>query len=158
MNIPHIDAKLIKFFQKIAVPMARISLFVIFAWFGALKVFGLSPASELVQELFARTIPFMSFDVFIILFGAFEVLIGILFIIPKAERVVIPLLGIHMITTLMPLIMLPQVTWSGFFVPTMEGQYIIKNLALITCAIVISANLQPLSRRYLDVGPISSFR
>ncbi len=138
--------------------MARSSLFIIFVWFGALKVFGLSPASDLVQQLFMQTIPFMSFETFMVLFGLFEILIGLLFIIPKVERVVIPLLAIHMILTMLPLIVLPQITWTQFLVPTMEGQYIIKNIALISLAIGIAANLQPLSRRYLDVGPISSFR
>ena len=62
-------------------PVARFGLFVIFFWFGILKVLGMSPASPLVAELFAKTIPFMSFGTFIILFGLFECLIGVLFAI-----------------------------------------------------------------------------
>jgi len=46
----------------------------------------------------------------------------------------------------MPLILLPQVTWSGILVPTLEGQYIIKNLAIIAAAIGIAAHLHPLQR------------
>ena len=51
-----------------------------------------------------------------------------------------------MIMTFMPLFMLPEVTWSAFLVPTLEGQYIIKNLVIISGAIGIAAHLQPLSR------------
>ena len=67
-------------------------LFVIFFYFGFLKVIGSSPASPLVEQLFGETITFMSFGTFIILFGLFECLIGILFIIRGFERIVIPML------------------------------------------------------------------
>ncbi len=127
-------------------PVARFGLFVIFFWFGILKVIGLSPANSLVQSLFEQTIGFMSFDTFIILFGLFECLIGILFIFPNLVRVVIPLLFLHMITTFMPLFLLPEVTWSGFLVPTLEGQYIIKNLVIIATAVAIAAHLHPLQK------------
>lgn len=146
MSIESIDIKLIHFFRKISVPTARFGLFVVFFWFGALKVAGLSPASALVQSLFEQTISFMSFDVFLILFGLFECLIGILFVIPGLERVVIPMLFLQMVTTFMPLFILPAVTWSGFLVPTLEGQYIIKNLTIIAAAIVVAANLHPIRR------------
>lgn len=146
MPIRKIDIELIHFFRRISVPVARFGLFVIFFWFGALKVIGLSPASPLVQNLFEHTISFMSFDVFIVLFGLFECLIGILFVIRGMERVVIPMLFLHMITTFMPLFIIPTVTWSGFMVPTLEGQYIIKNLVIIAAAIGIAAHLHPMSK------------
>jgi hypothetical protein len=119
---------------------------VVFFWFGFLKVIGLSPASGLVQNLFEKTIPFVHFSTFIVLFGLFECSIGILFIVRGFERVVIPLLFLHMITTFIPLFLLPEETWSGFLVPTLEGQYIIKNLVLIAAAIGIAAHLHPLEK------------
>ncbi len=128
-------------------PIARFSLFVIFFWFGLLKAIGLSPAGPVVERLFNQTIPFMGFGTFLILFGLFECLIGILFLMRGAERVVIPLLFIHMITTGGPLFFLPEETWSGFLVPTLEGQYIIKNLAIIAAAVGIAAHLHPLKSR-----------
>ncbi len=144
MPIEHIDLKLISFFRRISMPVSRFGLFVVFFYFGILKVLGLSPASGLVQALFEQTISFMSFNTFLVLFGLYECLIGILFIVPGLERVVIPLLFLHMITTFMPLFLLPSETWSGFLVPTLEGQYIIKNLVIIATAIGIVANLQPI--------------
>lgn len=141
MNI--IDTKIITFFQRISLPVARFALFVVFFWFGLLKVVGMSPASGLVQNLFEQTLPFMAFSTFIVLFGLFECLIGILFIIPGLEKIVVPLLFVHMVTTFMPLFLLPEVTWSGMFVPTLEGQYIIKNLVIIATAIGIVAHVHP---------------
>ena len=146
MTLRNIDLHVIAFFRWISIPMARFGLFVVFFWFGILKVIGLSPASPLVQALFERTIHFMPFSTFIVLFGLFECLIGILFVFPGFERVVIPLLFIHMITTFMPLFLLPSETWSGFLVPTLEGQYIIKNLVIIAAAIAIAAHLHPFSK------------
>lgn len=147
MNISHADASLIHFFRRVSIPLARFGLFVIFFWFGLLKVLGLSPASGLVQALFENTIHFMAFPTFLVLFGLFEMLIGILFLVRGVERIVIPLLFLHMITTFMPLFLLTQETWSGFMTPTLEGQYIIKNLALIAAAVGIAAHLHPLPKR-----------
>lgn len=147
MNLNKMDTELIHFFRRMSVPIARFGLFVIFFWFGLLKVIGLSPASGLVQALFENTISFISFPTFLIIFGLFEMVIGLLFLIRGVERIVIPLLFIHMITTVMPLFLLPTVSWSGFMVPTLEGQYIIKNIALIAAAFGIAAHLHPLPRR-----------
>lgn len=146
MLLRNIDIKLIHFYRKVSMPLARFGLFVVFFWFGALKVIGLSPASALVQSLFEQTVPFMSFSTFIFLFGLFECLIGLLFLMRGYERVVIPLLFLHMVATFMPLILLQQETWSGFMVPTLEGQYIIKNLLIISAAIGIAAHLHPLRK------------
>ena len=146
MSIKTIDRSLIRFFQRFAVPMARFGLFVVFFWFGILKVLGYSPAEPLVEALFNSTIHFMSFSSFILFFGWYEVLIGILFLIKGAERIVLPLLLIHMITTFGPLVLLPQASWSGFLIPTLTGQYIIKNLVIIAAAMGIAAHLHPMKR------------
>lgn len=144
MSLQTIDLKVIRFFQKVSMPTARFGLFVVFFWFGILKVLGLSPASGLVQRLFEQTIPYMSFSTFLVAFGIFECIIGLMFLFKGLERVVIPLLFIHMITTFGPLVFLPQETWSAWFVPTLEGQYIIKNLVIIAAAIGIAAHLHPI--------------
>lgn len=112
----------------------HIALFIVFVWFGSLKLLGLSPAGPLVTDLFNSTLGLIlpiTADTFIILFGAFEVLIGVLFIIPRMEKLAITLLIPHMLTTVMPLFLSPEMTWSGVLTPTLEGQYIIKNVIII---------------------------
>jgi len=138
------DVRIIHFFRRIFIPVARFALFAVFFWFGLLKVIGLSPASGLVEDLFVRTIPFMGFDMFLVLFGLFECIIGILFLIKGVERIVIPLLFVHMVTTFGPLFLLPEETWSAFLVPTLEGQYIIKNLVIIATGIGIASHMHPM--------------
>lgn len=147
MTLRILDLEIINTFKKLSIPIARLGLFVVFFWFGLLKVIGtgLSPATPLVEQLYNATMPIdMGFGTFMVLFGLFECLIGILFLIRGAERVAIPLLFIHMITTIMPLFCIPEATWSGFLVPTLEGQYIIKNIVIIATAIGIASHVHPL--------------
>ena len=125
---------------QISVLLSRVALFVIYFWFGLLKVVGQSPASDMVHHLLNLTMPFMSFGLFIVFFGLFEMVIGILFIIPNLEKYALTLFGIHMFTTVLPLFVMSEV-WSHVFVPTLEGQYIVKNLALVACAVTIWASL-----------------
>jgi len=136
-----IDNFFINFSRKWSLPFARFALFVVFFWFGVLKVVGESPASPLVSNLLSKTMPFVEFNTFIIFFGLFEMLIGILFLIPKFWRVAVAFLSIHMITTFLPLIFVPAATWSDSWIPTLEGQYIIKNLVIIATALAIVSHV-----------------
>lgn len=146
MSISRIDRSIIAWANRNQRTWLHVSIATVFIWFGTLKLLGLSPAEGLVQDLFSATIHFMSFDTFYVLFSALEVLIGILFLIPHMERVVIPILFFHMVTTALPLFFLPSVAWTGFLVPTLVGQYIIKNLVIVAAAIGITANLKPLRK------------
>lgn len=134
-----LSTSITSFSRKIFELVARLALFTVYFWFGFLKVIGLSPASDLVKHLFNRTIPFMSFSTFIILFGIFECLIGILFLIRATDKIAISLLFIHMLMAFSPLLLLPQETWSGFLIPTLEGQYILKNFVIIALTVGIAA-------------------
>lgn len=140
MSIVKIDHAIIHTIKKISLPLARASIFVVYFWFGALKVLGTSPANPLVMKLQAAVLPFLTFHQFIIIFGFFEMIIGVIFLVRGLERVAIALLFLHLIATVMPLIILPSVTWQSFMTPTLEGQYIIKNILIIATAIGIAAH------------------
>ena len=143
--ISRIDDRIIAFTRRASGPVSRAALFVVYVWFGALKAFGLSPASAMVLTLQHATLPSSIGDhAFMIGFGLFEVLIGILFVSPRAERIAIPLMAAHMVMTALPLFVLPHMVWTGWLVPTLEGQYIIKNIALIAVAMGIASRLAPL--------------
>jgi uncharacterized membrane protein YkgB len=145
INYQSIDLRLIAFFKRTFIPFARISIFLVFFWFGLLKLLDLSPASELAMELTRTTIGLEYFDFMFMILALLECLIGILFLLPKATRVVIPLLLVHMTIVCSPLLLLTDLTWRSFLVPTLEGQYIIKNAVVIAVAIGIAASAQPLS-------------
>lgn len=125
--------------QKITFLLAHIALFIIFFWFGALKLFELSPATELVEALFLKIpiLNMMQFDIFIVLLGLFEMLLAILFLFPKTTKLAVWLLIPHMFTTLLPLILLPHITWVQMGAPTLEGQYIIKNIVIVALALSV---------------------
>lgn len=146
-KITKTDNRIVNFIRRHHESYSRVSLFIIFFWFGILKVLGLSPASPLVHTLYEKMFfTVHGFDVFLIIFGLFEMLIGILFLVRNCERIVLPMLAAHMVTTVLPLLFLPALAWTGPFVPTLEGQYIIKNLALIATAATIAANLHTLRK------------
>lgn len=142
--IGRFDKAAINFLKKITLSLARISLFAVFFWFGFLKIIDLSPANPLVEALLRKTLPFISFNQFIVFFGIWEMAIGLTFLIPKAQRLTIALLIPHMITTFLPLIFLPSITWKSFLIPTLEGQYIIKNLVIIALAVSLASYLVPM--------------
>lgn len=145
LSILNLDTHILKFLWKYSDEIGRVALAVIFVWFGFLKIIAISPANGLVGMLLDQTfLAFIPYDVFLITFGVVEVCIGLLFLIPKLERVAILLLLLHMVTTLLPLFALPAVAWQAPFVPTLEGQYILKNAALIALALGIGAHLHPL--------------
>lgn len=110
---------------------ARFALFLIYGWFGMLKVVGASPAEGLVTDTLATVLTYPEAASLVALFGAFEVLIGTAFLVVGARPWVVRVFFLHMVVTFLPLVLLPSVTWSGPFVPTLMGQYILKNLALL---------------------------
>ncbi len=115
----------------------RIALAIVFGWFGALKLIGLSPAGGLVESLLNLTLPFIRFSDFIIFLGVWETLIGVLFLFPRLTRFAFWLMMVQMFTTFGPLVFLPAVSWQSFAVPTIEGQYIIKNVVLVALAFAV---------------------
>lgn len=145
MIFSQFDATVIKDVRRVAMPMARIALFIIFFWFGALKMMDMSPADPLVGALLEKTIPFVSFDYFRVFFGAYEMIIGISFLIAGMERVAIGLLIPHMAAAFLPLVVLPDIAWQSMLVPSFTGQYIIKNIVIIALALSIAAHLHPLN-------------
>lgn len=132
------DLLITNFMNDISIPALRLSIGIIFVWFGILKPFGLSSAQELVEN----TIYFIPPKIFIPILGIWEVIIGLSLIIKRLNRLGILLLFMQMIGTFLPLIILPEVTWSGFLIPTLEGQYIIKNLVLISSGLVIGSQVR----------------
>ncbi len=146
MQLQTIDLKLISWLRKAFVPMARVAVFIVYFYFGILKLLDLSPASPLAASLTAKTIGAEHFHAAFILLAVFECLIGLLFLFPRATRVVIPLLLVHMAIVCAPLVLIPDQVWSRMFVPNLEGQYIIKNVVIIAVAIGIASQTPPLAK------------
>lgn len=142
--IQKFDLHIIHFLWKLEIPLARTVIFIVYFWFGLLKLLGASPATPLVQALFEKTINVIPFTTFYTVFAIFEITIGLLFLVRGLERLSIFLIGLHIITTILPLIFLPNITWQAFLIPTLEGQYIIKNILIAAIAVVIGSKVAPM--------------
>ena len=139
------DVGVTEWMARRAVTLLRCSLGVVFFWFGVLKFFpDFSPAADLA----ARTITTLSFGLVapgLLLPGlaAWECLIGLGMLSGTCMRATILLLLLQMVGTLTPLLLFPTVTFTHFpLAPTLEGQYIIKNLVLVSAALVIGSQVR----------------
>tara|TARA_B100000575_G_scaffold291898_1_gene298890 strand:- start:365 stop:772 length:408 start_codon:yes stop_codon:yes gene_type:complete len=118
--------------------LIRLPLFIIFFWFGLLKVIELSPARQLIIDT-VFWMPILSAETWVIIIGYWEMFIAIFFLTKRTTFLAMILLFLQMSGTFMPLILLPNITFqsSNPLLPTIEGQYIIKNIIIITAALVI---------------------
>lgn len=139
-SFDRIDRAIAGWMQRNGIRLLRYSLGIVFVWFGALKFFdGLSPAESLVR----RTVYWIDPDLFIPILGGWEVLIGLGLLYRPAIRVAIFLLFAQMPGTMLPLVLLPDVCFTVMPVGlTLEGQYIIKNLVLISAALVVGGTVR----------------
>ena len=140
-----IDARITRWMAAQGIRLLRISLGVVFLWFGALKFFaGLSPA----QDLATRTISTLTFGriapgTALLLLATWECLIGLGLILGVFMRATLLLLWVQMLGTVTPLIFFPRETFAQIpYAPTLEGQYIIKNIVLVSAGIVIGATVR----------------
>jgi uncharacterized membrane protein YkgB len=143
-NLKEFDSLLIESLNKYSLLVLRLSLGVVFIWFGALKPFGDSPANDVI----VKTIYWFDPDIFIPILGYWEVLIGICLLYIPLIRFGLFLLALQMPGTFLPLILRPEICFLNFpFELTLEGQYIIKNLVLIGAAMVVGGRLVPIKHR-----------
>ena len=130
--------------------MLRLSLALIFIWFGILKPLGLSPAAPLVAAT-VQWMPLFTPPQWLAVIGWWEVAIGITFLFQRTLRIAIALLALQMIGTFLPLILSPHVAFQPGripYAPTVEGQYIIKNLVIIAAALVVGGTVRkPAAKR-----------
>lgn len=135
-----LDRKITEWMGKNGLLILRICLGIIFLWFGVLKFYkGLSPAEDLVRN----TVYFFNPDLFIPVLALWESLIGLGLITGKYMRLTLLLLFLQMPGTALPLIILPEKVWTVFpYGLTLEGQYIIKNLVLISAGLVLGATVR----------------
>ena len=130
---------------RYGVVFLRLSLGIVFLWFGAIKFF---PEMSPAQELAARTVGVLTGgwvtpEVALPVLAGWECLIGIGLLAGRALRTVLFLLYLQMLGTLTPIVIFPHELFIHIpHAPTLEGQYIIKNLVLISAGIVIGATVR----------------
>ncbi len=140
-----IDQNVTEWMARYGLFLLRISISVIFIWFGVLKFFpGASPA----ESLATRTIEVLTFGLFgeqTILYGLaiWEVAIGLGLLTKRFMREILLLMYLQMAGTLTPIFIFPEEIFHIFpYSLTLEGQYIIKNFVVISAGIVLGATVR----------------
>jgi uncharacterized membrane protein YkgB len=140
-----LDRHITDWMARHGIALLRVSLGVVFLWFGVLKFFpGLSPA----QSLAARTINMLTFglvpaSVSVSVLALWECAIGIGLITNLFMRTTLLLLFVQMMGTITPIFLFPNEVFTVVpYAPTLEGQYIIKNIVLVSAGLVIGATVR----------------
>ena len=135
-----LDIFISNYMSTYGILLLRYSLAMIFIWFGLLKPLGISPAQELVENTvywFDDKATFVNF------LGWWEVVIGFTMCVRPLIRISIFLLFLQIPGTFLPLVLLPEVCYTDFpYGLTLEGQYIVKNLIIISSALVIGGTVR----------------
>jgi uncharacterized membrane protein YkgB len=137
---------LLGFLRRRSIPALRLTLSLVFLWFGILKLFGASPVTELLKNTYS----FLPLQPFAITLGAWEVLIGLCLMLKRAMRCTLFLLCVHLTGTFIALCLAPALFFhhGNPLWLTAEGEFVIKNMVLIAAALVIGGyEVEPLAGR-----------
>lgn len=134
------DRRVIAFLRRWSIPALRVSLGVVFVWFGLLKVLDVTPVTDLV----ANTVYWVDPDWFVPLLGWVEVAIGAGLLVGRALRVVLGVFVLQLAGTFLVLVIQPDVAFQdgNVFKLTTEGEFVVKNLVLITAGMVVGATVR----------------
>ena len=134
-----IDCQITKWMDQYGLFLLRVFVAMIFIWFGTLKLLDMSPESELIR----KTVYWVSPNLFMPFLGCWEVAIGITLLYQPLIRISILLLFLQLPGTMLPFFIHPEICFNTIpFGPTLEGQYIIKNLVLVGAAFVIGSKVR----------------
>ena len=142
LHLNYWDAKIVGWCARNGITLMRIALGIVFFWFGVLKYFpGLSTAENLAgQTILKLTFGHMPPALSLPILATWECAIGLGLLSGRLPRVTLILLFGQIMGTMLPLFFFPAETWEHIpYAPTLEGQYIIKNLVVVTAALVVGA-------------------
>jgi putative oxidoreductase len=128
-----------------SIVILRVSLGAVFLGFGFLKFFpGVSPAQDLVERTTdILTLGLVPGSVAIVGVAALECVIGLCLVAGRGMRGAIYLLMVQLVGILSPVVLLAGRMFDGpHGAPTLEGQYVLKDVVLVGAALVLAATLR----------------
>lgn len=134
-----IDQWIVQGLRTYSVTLLRISLGIVFMWFGVLKVIGLTPVADLVAKTVYWT-PLTPAQV-VVCIGWWEICIGLGLLTKRFLRTTIFLLLLQQFGTFLVLILLPHIAFQqgNPLLLTVEGEFVIKNIVLISAGLVVGS-------------------
>lgn len=128
-----------------SIALLRISLGAVFLGFGILKYFpGVSPAQGLAEAATRKlTFGVVPSGATIVVVATLECLIGLFLITGRHLRIAVYLLAVELVGILSPVVLLSGRLFSGpHGAPTLEGQYVLKDVILVGAGMVVAATLR----------------
>ncbi|WP_422860404.1 doxx family protein [Flagellimonas sp. S174] len=122
------------------IAFVRISIGIVFLWFGVLKFFpNTSPAETMAQRTMDKlTLGLISSEMNYLILAIIETVFGLFLIGNIFKKMIVPLTLGHLIMTFSPILLFPSEVFTGILIPTLLGQYIIKNLVLFSALLLIN--------------------
>ncbi len=144
-RLQEFDRRLANWMEQWGHRIHRLTLAIVFLWFGALKVTGYESATSLI----AHTVYFTSPEIMVPMLGLWEMAIGICLVIHPLLRLALLLLAIRLPGTLLALGLRADVCFVEFpLVPSLEGQYLVKDFLLFGAALVIGGTIREKQRKH----------
>ncbi|MGI8520187.1 MAG: DoxX family membrane protein [Actinomycetota bacterium] len=142
-RLEKIDTRILALLERFAPPLLRLSLGIVFVWFGILKITGQTPVGEMVAD----TVFWLNPDWFVPLLGVFETLVGVGLLLGRGLRLVLALFVLQMMGTFLVLVVQPDVAFQDGnpLMLTTEGEFVVKNLVLLSAGLMIGSRLRALS-------------
>jgi uncharacterized membrane protein YkgB len=143
--LDRLDEKAIWLMSRYGILALRISLGVIFVWFGVLKVIGDSP----VYDLVASTVYLVPPELFVPFLGFWEIAVGLGLLTGLALRLTLIFFLMQMAGTFLVLVVKPEVAFQGLnpLLLTTEGEFVVKNIVLISGALVVGSTIRRRERK-----------
>jgi putative oxidoreductase len=128
--LPHLKRR----YENVLVVLLRLSIAIVFIWFGLLKVFGYNPVFDLVNSV----MPVFASGTGLIVLGWFETAIGVGLIINRFRSIVHILLVLHLAGTFLTFITAPELVFiPAFPILSLAGEFVVKNLVLAIAGMVV---------------------
>ncbi len=135
-----LDSLLAGFMRAHGITLLRLAVGMVFIWFGALKVVDRSPVADLVAD----TVYWLPSGFFVRFLGVWEIAVGLGLLLPVALRLTLLLFWAQMAGTFLVLVIHPGLSFqsSNPLLLTITGEFVIKNLVLITAGLVIGSTVR----------------
>lgn len=135
-----LDERIRNFLGSAGVVALRVSIGLVFVWFGLLKVLDVSPVSDLV----GRTVYWFDPDFVVPALGMFEIIVGTMLVLNRFLRTVLALFAAQMLGTFLVFVVVPDIAFrnNNPLMLTVEGEFVIKNLVLLTAGMVVGSRVR----------------
>jgi putative oxidoreductase len=128
-------AKFLVSHESLIFRILRISIAIVFIWFGALKIAGFNPVYDLI---YYSMVPMFAAGTGLIALGIFETVLGLMLLTNRHLNVTHTLLVLHLLGTFSTFIFGWHVVFDPYFpVLSLAGEFVVKNTIIVMAGLVV---------------------